>query len=304
MMSYPHISVLSHETTALFSRMKEGLFVDCTIGYGGHSETILRAFPAIRCIGIDRDKTAIEFSKNRLKEFGERVEFIHGSFGTIFQTLKKNDIAGTFADLGVSSPQLNSEDRGFSFSSCTLDMRMDRNAGISAEYIVNNYNVDEMAKIFAKYGEERESMKIANLIVCNRPFKTAKELACLIAKNIKRHKIHPATKIFQAIRIEVNHELEELKLLLDEAEKLQNGAIIGIISFHSLEDKMVKERFKEWARSCICPADAMRCLCGGDHALGRTLTKKPVVAEKKEIEGNPRSRSAKLRGFRFFERLK
>jgi 16S rRNA (cytosine1402-N4)-methyltransferase len=295
--------VLSREITELFGAMKEGLFVDCTIGYGGHSEAILRSFSAIRCIGIDRDKTAIEFSKNRLKEFGDRVGFIQGSFGTIFPTLKKDDIVGVLADLGVSSPQLCGDDRGFSFSSSALDMRMDTNAEISAEEIVNNYSTEELVKIFVEYGEEREAHKIASLIAANRPFKTAKELADLVAKNIMRRKIHPATKIFQAIRIAVNHELEELRLLLDEAEKLQKGAIVGIISFHSLEDRMVKERFKEWARECVCPTEAIRCLCGGNHALGRILTKKPIVAGRDEVKANPKSRSAKLRGFSFLRGL-
>jgi 16S rRNA (cytosine1402-N4)-methyltransferase len=298
----PHIPVLQEEVKEAFSHIDEGVVVDCTMGYGGHSEAILKQNPNIRLIGIDRDETAIAFSKERLAPYGERVTIKKGRFSDVTKELDPTQIRGVLADIGVSSLQLDDASRGFGFASETLDMRMDKHQELSAYDVVNHYDKKRLEKIFREYGEVREYKKAADIIVARRlekPFESAKELADFLAKHLHARKIHPATLIFQAIRIEVNDELGELKRLLQNIRDLNlSNTTVAIISFHSLEDRIVKQTFRAWAKGCICPPEAMRCVCGGTHAYGKVVTKNPITAGEKELEQNPRARSAKLRIFR------
>ena len=300
-MKTPHIPVLLNETLTIFNKLqnKEGYFVDCTCGFAGHSEAILKNFPNIKLIAIDQDIDALNFAKKRLSPFSDRVEFIHSRSSEALLSLKDKDIVGILADIGVSSYQLDQRSRGFNFEGETLDMRMNQNQSFSAKDVVNNYSLNELERILKEYGEERFYKKIASKIVERRKekkFTSAKELADFIASFIPRKKIHPATQTFQAIRIEVNEELDELQKLLDNSLKIaKKGTIISIITFHSLEDRIVKSRFKEWSKNCICDSDAIRCECGNNNAKVKILTKKPITASQEEIKLNPRSRSAKLR---------
>jgi 16S rRNA (cytosine1402-N4)-methyltransferase len=301
-LNIPHIPVLLNEVINLFSPIKNGYFVDCTLGFGGHSEAILKNFPNIKLIGIDQDIDAINFAKKRLSPFSNRVEFINKRASDALKELKGFDIAGILADIGVSSFQLDNEERGFNFESDTLDMRMNKNQDLSAYEVVNYYSRDELERILRDYGEVRNYKKVVDVILKNRVIKSNRELTDILGKVGIKDKKNLA-KVFQAIRIEVNNELNELENLLENAKNVaKNGTILGIISFHSLEDRIVKNKFRDWAKNCICPPEAIRCECGGNHALGKIITKKPITATKEEIKMNPRSRSAKLRGFLFKEK--
>ncbi len=297
----PHIPVLYKEVLQSFEDIEEGTFIDCTMGYAGHSELLLKAHEKRELIGIDQDKTAIEFSKRRLAPFGERVRIEQGRFSDVVASLFKEGVkpAALLADIGVSSLQLDEHERGFSYESDTLDMRMNPQQELSATDVVNSYGEHELERILKEYGELKNARKVASFIVANRPFHSAKELSEAVRPLMpKGKKIHPSTLLFQAIRIEVNDELGELERLLDAIEASEVKRMrVAIISFHSLEDRIVKRRFAKWAKSCICPSDAIRCSCGNNHAIGKVLTKKPLVASKEELEANPRSRSAKLRVF-------
>jgi 16S rRNA (cytosine1402-N4)-methyltransferase len=299
-MHIPHIPVLYKETLEAFKDIKEGYIIDCTTGFGGHSNGLLEQSETINLICNDQDDEALAFSKERLEKYSPRVTFNKGNFEHVIDTFKEYDIRGVLADIGVSSLQLDKKDRGFSFESETLDMRMNQNQSLDASVVVNTYSQGDLERIFKEYGEVREYKKVASLIVNNRPFTSAKEISELLAKKMSKGKIHPATLPFQGIRIEVNDELGVLERLFDSLEnaKLKN-CIIAIISFHSLEDRIVKNYFKKWTKSCICPSDAFRCECGNNHALGKVVTKKPVIPTKEEIKQNPRSRSSKLRIFKF-----
>ncbi len=302
-MIVPHKSVLLDEIVDLFSTIDKGTIIDCTLGYGGHSEALLDANDSIKMICIDQDNEAIEFSKQRLKRFGDRVTFIRGRFSDVVKTLKNvDDIRGLLADIGVSSLQLDKSSRGFGFDSSTLDMRMNQESSLRAYEVVNFYPKEKLEYIFKEYGEVREYKKAASIIVEyreNKYFETSLELAEFLSKHLFSKKIHPATLVFQAIRIEVNDELGELRRLLDSIAELNiNKSIIAIISFHSLEDRIVKNYFKEWSKSCICPKEVMRCTCGNNNAIGKIVTKKPIIPTSKEIAKNPRSRSSKLRVFK------
>jgi len=296
----PHVPVLLDEVVESFKDIEDGYIVDCTLGYGGHSEALLKSNPNIKLICIDQDIEALEFSKKRLSDFHERIVFKQGRFSEIINELDSYDIRGVLADIGVSSLQLDKGGRGFRFDSDLLDMRMNQDQKKDANEVVNQYPQIELERIFKEYGEIKEAKKMASLITQNRPFHSAKELSTFIAKHFKKAKIHPATLAFQAIRIEVNDELGELKRLLHSIKNLnRSNLLVAIISFHSLEDRIVKQVFKEWSKSCICPPQSMRCVCGGDHQLGSILTKKPIIPRGEEIARNPRSRSSKLRLFRF-----
>jgi 16S rRNA (cytosine1402-N4)-methyltransferase len=303
-MKTPHVPVLLDEVLESFADVPEGYFVDCTLGYAGHSSAVLERYPHLKHIGIDRDDEALAFSRERLKPYAERSTLYKGTFATVLPTLKETPVTALLADFGVSSLQLDKKERGFAFDAETLDMRMDASAPLSAYDVVNTYPKEKLEYIFDAYGEVRSYRKLAGVIVearAKKPIESAKELSTLIAQVMPSGgKIHPATLPFQAIRIEVNNELGEIEGLLDAIEARHDvGEVVSLITFHSLEDRLVKNRFRKWATECICDPQAMRCTCGKNHAIGKALQRKPVTASKNELKKNPRSRSAKLRSFRF-----
>lgn len=305
-MTSPHIPVLKDEVLELFSPLTSGTLIDCTLGFGGHTQALLNAHPNLKIIGIDQDKEAREYCSIHLSEFikAKRLTILEGNFATkITEALAHQPIVGILADIGVSSLQLDNPNRGFGFHSSTLDMRMNQNSLLKASEVINSYPKSELERIFRDYGEIKEYKKMASLICEQRKkedFHSAEELSCFLQKHFSKHKIHPATLAFQAIRIEVNQELCVLEELL---QTLSNATIphciVGIISFHSLEDRIIKNTFKQWEQSCICDSNAYKCECGNNHNRGKILYKKPITATQEEIRFNPRSRSAKLRGFQF-----
>lgn len=278
--SFVHVSVLLTEMMAGLALQPQGNYLDATVGAGGHSQAILTALPDLCLTMIDRDAQAIAVVQEKFKGFGERVSFWQGNFSDFPGRSQQFD--GIIADLGVSSPQFDQAERGFSFrQEAPLDMRMDQDQELSAQEIINHWQEGELAKIFFEYGEERLSRRIARQIVQNRPFSTTTALAEAIARCVpakyRYGRIHPATRVFQALRITVNDELGSLEGFLTQAPQwLKPKGRIGIISFHSLEDRLVKHRFRE-------------------SALLQVLTKKPILPSAREQELNPRSRSAKLR---------
>ena len=302
MSGVPHIPVLYREVVEAFAPCETGIIIDCTMGYGGHTSLLLDAQENRQVIGIDQDPTAIEFSTKRLASYGNRIEIRQGRFSTVTQAVfseKSNQVCGILADIGVSSLQLDVRERGFSYQSDCLDMRMDPNAPLSAYEVVNEYSQSDLEKILREYGEVTNARVVAETLVKKRPFESAKELSDAIFHLMpKGKKIHPSTLVMQAIRIEVNDELGELTKLLDAIENSSLEHLrVGIITFHSLEDRIVKQRFAVWAKNCICPDDAMRCTCGNNHSIGKVITKKPLSAKDDELRANSRARSAKLRIF-------
>ncbi len=298
-MNIPHKPVLLSEVKDIFLEISDGYIIDCTVGYGGHSEALLEQNPNIKLICCDQDEEAIMFSKKRLERFGDRVLFEHGRFSTIIHKYDEFQVRGILADIGVSSLQLDKSSRGFGFDSETLDMRMNPSAPMSAKDVVNGYSQDKLEEILLEYGEMRDYKRVAKTIIENRPFQSSKELASVLKKLGGKPKIHPATLPFQAIRVEVNDELGELDELLESIynSKLKE-CFVAIISFHSLEDRIVKKTFKLWSQNCICQAGVMRCECGNNHSKGKIITKKPITPTKEEIGVNPRSRSSKMRVFK------
>ncbi|PUE63848.1 16S rRNA (cytosine(1402)-N(4))-methyltransferase RsmH [Arcobacter caeni] len=299
-MNIPHIPVLYKETLEAFININDGYIIDCTTGFAGHSSGLLTSNENVKLICNDQDDEALEFSKKRLEPYIQRVIFNKGNFEHVIDTFKDYEIKGILADIGVSSLQLDKLDRGFGFDSDTLDMRMNQNQSLDAATVVNTYSLAELERVFKECGEVREYKKVASLILNNRPFTSAKEISELLSKKMSKGKIHPATLPFQGIRIEVNNELGVLERLFDSLENAKfKDCIVAIISFHSLEDRIVKNYFKKWTKSCICPDNVFRCECGNNHALGKILTKKPIIPTALEIKQNPRSRSSKLRIFKF-----
>jgi 16S rRNA (cytosine1402-N4)-methyltransferase len=306
-MGTPHRPVLLRETIELLAPERGGLFVDCTLGLGGHSEAILQAADNARVIGIDRDGEALELARQRLARFGSRFRAFTADFRDITRVLAKakvKSVTGILADLGVSSLQLDSPSRGFSFRhDAPLDMRMD--AGSDAETaaeLLGRLPEVEIARLIFEYGEERRSRRIARMIVERRergePVKTTRELAGLVERAVGRNRdrrIHPATRTFQALRIAVNHELERLDEFIEAAvDLLQPNGRLVVISFHSLEDRIVKRVMRRLSGRCECPPRAPRCSCGAKTAV-EILTRRPITAGADEIAENPRARSAKLR---------
>ena len=311
-----HYSVLQSEILETFKGLgsfENPILVDCTLGYGGHSIHLLNAYPHLRIESFDRDTQAINLVKARLTQEGitkERIHFHPTPFSQALPSLSPqtlSEVKGIVADLGVSSMQLDEEERGFGFHSSSLDMRMDTQQNLNAAKILNTYSPSALEEIFRNYGEFRESKKLTNLIAERRkkkPFDSCLELSSFIEQHFKNHRIHPATLAFQALRIEVNNELGELQGLLDSILWAYNagylqGARVGIISFHSLEDRLIKQAFKLWSKSCICPQENYKCECGNNHQKGYVVTKKPIVPNSNEIAQNKRARSAKLRIFEF-----
>lgn len=300
-----HASVLLAETIELLDPMPEEVFVDATLGLGGHTKALLETEATLRVIGIDQDAEAMVMAKQRLAAFGDRVEFRQGNFADIRKFVDKAD--GILADLGVSSLQFDSGSRGFSFRfDAPLDMRMDAEGDDeTAAELLERLPQDEIANLIYRYGEERFSRRIARRIVERRnagsPVRTTKELAELVERSVPRKpkdKIHPATKTFQALRIAVNRELEVLEgFLKDAIDLLGPNGRLAIISFHSLEDRMVKQAFLKASGKCQCPPRIPQCICGAKREV-EILTKKPITAGDEELDLNPRSRSAKLRAVR------
>ena len=274
---------------------------------GGHTEAILQTFENIRVIGIDQDANALQLANERLEKFGERFVSVHANFSeikSVLVELKIKKVDGILADLGVSSLQFDDAQRGFSFRfDAPLDMRMNADSEIeTAAELLHRLSEEEIANIIYQYGEERHSRRIARRIVEKRksgePVETTSELATLVAKAIgrgKKDKIHPATKTFQALRIAVNNELEILEdFITDAIDILNKNGRLAIITFHSLEDRIVKRTFQKLAGKCSCPPRFPQCVCGAKKII-EILTKKPIIPEELEIEENPRARSAKLR---------
>jgi 16S rRNA (cytosine1402-N4)-methyltransferase len=308
---FQHLSVLLKESVAPFLTIRASVLVDCTLGGGGHTAALLAGLPNSRVIAFDRDLEMIERAKTRFsKEIAqERLLLVHSDYGNIRQRLLDLEIEqvdGILVDAGVSSFQLDQPERGFSFlREGRLDMRMDQSQPFSAYELVNGGSRQELEKIFFEYGEERFSKKIVNRIIEARdrkPIETTTELAkiienCLPRAGTKRVGAHPATRVFQALRIAVNDELGGLKKLLMEIPfLLKPGGVFSAISFHSLEDRLIKERLKYLSDACVCPPEVIACdRC--NRPMGVLAQKKPIIASEKELAANPRSRSAKLRVF-------
>jgi len=274
--------------------------VDATLGAGGHARALLESGPGIRLLGLDRDPDAVELARRRLADFGNRVEVVEANFGDLASALEGYPAPdGILADLGLSSMQLEHAPRGFSFRrDGPLDMRMSR-SGRTAADVVANASAEELSRIFFEYGEERMAVKIARAILEERsrgPITTTRQLSRIVA-GVKgdREKIDPATRVFQALRIEVNEELQALSRFLAFAvERLNAGGRLSMISYHSLEDRMVKETFRRESGMCLCPPKLPVCVCGARRALV-VLTRRPIRPSASEVAANPRSRSARLR---------
>ena len=308
-----HQPVLLDESLRFLRPQNGGLFVDATLGLGGHTEAILDASPNANVIGIDQDNEALGLAKNLLSRFGSRITFFQANFsevGKIVAEADKGNPDGIIADLGVSSLQLDSQSRGFSFRfDAPLDMRMNAEAGgETVAKMLATINQDDLANIIYKFGEERASRKIARWIIEKResgtPIETTFELAELVRRAVKtspKDKTHPATRTFQALRIAVNHELDILEQFISDAvDILKTNGALAIITFHSLEDRIVKHAFQRLAGRCQCPPRIPQCVCGAAKRV-EILTRKPVLPTETERIENSRSRSAKLRACRKLE---
>lgn len=304
-MEFKHIPVLLNETIKGLNIKPDGIYVDGTIGGAGHSKKIIEKLSQKGLlIGIDRDEEALKAADKNLKEY-KNYKLIHGNHDdikTILEEIGIYKVDGILLDLGVSSYQLDEKERGFSYiSNNKLDMRMDKSQTLTAYEVVNKYKEEKLADIIYKYGEERYSKKIAkNICIArkNKPIETTKELADIVQKTIPYSKDgHPAKRTFQAIRIEVNNEIEPLyNTIMDCIKILKTGGRLCTITFHSLEDRAVKEAYKDAEGNCTCPKDLPYCVCGS-KTLGKIINKKPIEADKKELEINSRAKSAKLRIF-------
>lgn len=305
-MEFHHISVLLNEVLDSLSIKPDGIYVDGTLGGAGHSLEIVKRLRNGKLIGIDQDPAALEKSKEVLADYMDRVILIHSNYSGIKRVLREigfDKVDGILLDLGVSSHQLDTEERGFSHNKdAPLDMRMDTTGRFTAWDVVNTYSEGELEKILLEYGEEKWARRIAQFIVNERQEKTIDttfELVTVIKKaipkKVRMEGHHPAKKTFQAIRIEVNRELEVLTgAITDMVECLNPGGRLAIITFHSLEDRIVKEAFKELYKDCICPPELPKCVCDKRREID-IITRKPLTPSKEELEYNPRSRSAKLR---------
>ena len=299
-----HIPVLYYETLDNLVINPDGIYIDCTLGGGSHSEGILeRLSDKGLLISIDQDTNAIEYSKKRLEKFGSKWKVFKGNFeniDTIAYMASVDKVDGILMDIGVSSKQLDDPKRGFSYRyDVKLDMRMNTEQKISAYDVVNTYSEEQLSKIIFEYGEERHARKIAKLIVEERkssPIEKTSDLIALIKRAYpERASKHPAKKTFQAIRIEVNRELEVLENAMSKAvDLLKIGGRLAIITFHSLEDRIVKNKFKDLATACKCPKDIPICVCGGVKKF-EIITKKPIIPIDDELKNNNRAHSSKLR---------
>jgi 16S rRNA (cytosine1402-N4)-methyltransferase len=304
---FSHLPVMAREVVELFRAVPEGMIVDCTVGGGGHSSVLLDARPDVRVLGLDRDADAVEAARSRLARFGDRVKVVHGGFealGDIVERHGEGDkVMGILMDLGVSSAQLDRPERGFSYRfDAPLDMRMDAKQSLTATEVVNGYEESQLAAVISQYGEERFARRIAHAIVAARPLRSTRELADVVRDAIpaatRRRGPHPARRTFQAIRMEVNRELPNLADGLDESvHVIGPGGRVLVLAYHSLEDRMVKERFGRWAG-----VDADRDVPAKmpvppprPRPLVRLLSRRPLRPSADEITANPRAESARLR---------
>lgn len=303
-----HKTVLLNEAIDNLNIKEDGIYVDCTLGFGGHSGLILERIKRGFLFAFDQDDMALEYSEKKLKEIGSNFELIKSNFAYIKEELNKRNVTevdGIVFDLGVSSPQLDIADRGFSFhKDAKLDMRMDTTKEFSAHNVVNEYSYEELVRVIRDYGEEKYATSIAKNIVKDReskPIETTFELVDIIKKSMPYKAMkdsHPARRTFQAIRIEVNNELEVLKIALKSSiELLKVGGRVSVITFHSLEDRIVKEQFSKWCQGCTCPKEFPVCVCG-NKPKGKSF--KSISPSKEELDENPRARSSRLRIFEKF----
>lgn len=296
-----HKPVLLQAVCSLLEGKK--IIVDCTLGLGGHAEALLAATPKTSLIGFDLDAKNLKDAGSRLKKYQKRLTLVHDNFSTLkhrLEDLGVKKVDGILLDLGLSSPHIDESDRGFSFRlEGPLDMRFDRSTGLTAEEYLNSVSKEDLTKVIKEFGEDRDAYRIAATIVRNRaekPLKTTQDLVELIKKAVHPKYVKDSiVRVFQALRIEINGELDVLKDALPQAiEVLAPGGVLVVISYHSLEDRIVKQFFVAEAKDCVCPIEIPRCVCNKQPSL-KILTKKPLVADALEIEENPRSRSAKLR---------
>ncbi len=304
-MEFSHIPVLKKETIKLLSVKENGIYVDGTLGAAGHSKAIQESAKIKMLIGIDQDEEALAVAKNNLKDY-DNVTFVHDNFrniSNILDELKIDKVDGILVDIGVSSYQIDCGERGFSFrQDAKVDMRMDKSSDFSAYDVLNGYKEEELARVIKDYGEEKFAKSIARHIVKARekqPIETTKQLEQIILESVPRYKGQDGKsnvqRTFQAIRIEVNAELDALSEFLEQAvSRLNVGGRLAVISFHSLEDRIVKQKFKELATGCVCPPDFPICVCGHTASV-KLITKHPVEATKEEMDINSRSACAKLR---------
>lgn len=306
MSEFHHVSVLLEECIEGLNIKPDGIYVDGTLGGAGHSSRIAAKLTTGRHIGIDRDPVALKAAAERLKPYEDRVTLVHSNFSEIKSVLEELDIDGVdgiLLDLGVSSPQLDDGERGFSYMvDAPLDMRMNNEDSLSADTVVNSWSYEELKRILYEYGEERYAPRIAAAICARReeaPIRTTLELVDIIRSAMPavalREKQHPAKRSFQAIRIAVNDELNSVaKVMEDAIPKLNPGGRLAVITFHSLEDRIVKNAMANAAKGCTCPPSFPVCVCGKKPQV-KIITRKPIVSGEEELERNPRARSAKLR---------
>ena len=306
MSEFTHRPVLLDECIQALNIRPDGIYLDGTLGRAGHSREIARRLDTGRLICVDRDDAALEAARERLAPWMDRVTLVHSNFDRVDEILNELGIPGAdgmLFDLGVSSPQLDDGARGFSYmADAPLDMRMDREEGLTAADVVNTWSQEELKRILFQYGEERYAPQIAGAIVRRReegPIRTTLELVDIIKSAMParalKEKQHPAKRSFQAIRIAVNDELGSVERMLKRAvPRLNKGGRLAVITFHSLEDRIVKTGFADFARGCTCPPDFPVCVCGKTPDI-RLVNKKPILPSQRELEENPRSRSAKLR---------
>ena len=306
MNEYTHRPVLLDECIEALNIRPEGVYLDGTLGRAGHSREIAKRLTTGRLICVDRDQAALDAARERLAPWMDRVSLVHSNFDRVDEILDELSLPaadGMLFDLGVSSPQLDDGSRGFSYmTDAPLDMRMDREEGVTAADVVNGWPQEELRRILSQYGEERYAPQIAGAIVrrrADKPVSTTLELVEIIKSAMParalREKQHPAKRTFQAIRIAVNDELASVERMLRKAvPRLNKGGRLAVITFHSLEDRIVKTGFTELARGCICPPDFPVCVCGRTPDI-RFVNKKPILPSEREVEENPRARSAKLR---------
>jgi 16S rRNA (cytosine1402-N4)-methyltransferase len=307
-----HVPVMPGQVVQLLDAQNGGLFVDATTGLGGHSEAILEASDAVRVVGLDRDREALDAAQARLARFGTRFQAIHTDFRRIAEVLSDVGVAhvdGVLADLGVSSLQFDTPERGFSFRfpDEPLDMRMDRSDRLTAADLIATLSEKKLADLIFEFGEERAARRIARLIISERtrnPIRTVGQLAELVIRAIHQRghwRVHPATKTFQALRIAVNRELDDLDgregFVARSIDLLSAGGRLVVITFHSLEDRIIKHAFQFLSGKCMCPPQQPACSCGAQKKV-ELLTRKAIEPDSEEIEANPRARSAKLRACR------